>query len=153
MISPKPEARANAVSEPRVRSEPAQRRARTRVGESEGQRPSDEEDDAVRRSGRDQAAGDHPLTALRRAAHDAVVAGPGHVDGSLRRLIAAGQPTAELADLVRKIREHAYRVTDADIDALRARYDDDQIFEIIVSAAVGAATHRLERAMAAIEDV
>src|SRR5262245_37284807 len=34
--------RANAVSEPRDRSEPAQRRARARVGESEGRSPSDE---------------------------------------------------------------------------------------------------------------
>jgi hypothetical protein len=32
--------RANAVSEPRERSEPAKRRARERVGESEGQTPS-----------------------------------------------------------------------------------------------------------------
>ena len=34
--------RASVVSEPRDRSEPAQRRARERVGESEGQRPWDE---------------------------------------------------------------------------------------------------------------
>src|SRR5580765_6177820 len=33
--------RANTVSEPRARSEPAQRRARAVVGESEGQSPSD----------------------------------------------------------------------------------------------------------------
>ena len=36
--------RASAASEPRDRSEPAQRRARARVGESEGQSPSDKED-------------------------------------------------------------------------------------------------------------
>jgi len=35
-------ARASVASEPRDRSEPAQRRARARVGESEGRRPSDE---------------------------------------------------------------------------------------------------------------
>jgi RNA polymerase sigma factor (sigma-70 family) len=34
--------RASVASEPRDRSEPAQRRARARVGESEGRRPSDE---------------------------------------------------------------------------------------------------------------
>src|SRR5687768_7621013 len=34
-------ARTSAASEPRARSEPAQRRARARVGESEGRRPSE----------------------------------------------------------------------------------------------------------------
>ena len=39
-----PRPRTNAVSEPRDRSEPAKRRARARVGESEGQSPSDQDE-------------------------------------------------------------------------------------------------------------
>jgi alkylhydroperoxidase family enzyme len=95
----------------------------------------------------------HPLAALQRATHDAVLDGPGRVDRSLRAQIASGQPPADLAELVAKIRNHAYRVTDADIDTLRAHYDEDELFELMVSAAVGAAEHRLARALAVLEDV
>ena len=52
---------------------------------------------------------------------------------------------------MRKIREHAYKVTDADIDALRDRYSEDQLFELIVAAALGAAEYRLHRALAALD--
>ena len=41
--------RASAASEPRDRSEPAQRRARARAGESEGQSPSDKEEEEAGR--------------------------------------------------------------------------------------------------------
>ena len=92
------------------------------------------------------------LDALQRATHRTVLEGPGLTDAALRQQVARGQPPPELEALVRKIREHAYRVTDADVDALRSRYTEDQLFEIIVSAAVGAAEHRLRRAMAALED-
>jgi hypothetical protein len=92
------------------------------------------------------------LAALQRATHRAVMEGPGQTGASLRQQVALGQPPAELEALVRKIREHAYRVTDADVDGLRSRYSEDQLFEIIVAAAVGAAEHRLQRAMAALED-
>jgi hypothetical protein len=66
--------------------------------------------------------------------------------------VALGEPPADLAVLVGKIREQAYRVTDADLDALRARYSEDQLYEVIVAAALGAAEHRLRCAMAALED-
>jgi alkylhydroperoxidase family enzyme len=66
--------------------------------------------------------------------------------------VAQGAPPPDLAVLVEKIRRHAYRVTDEDVNALRARYSEDQLFELIVAAALGAAEHRLERALAALED-
>ena len=91
------------------------------------------------------------LQALQRATRDTVLDGPGQVDPSLRRQVALGQPPADLAVLVQKIRDHAYKVTDADVDALRARYDDDRLFEVIIAAALGAAEHRLQRALAALE--
>ena len=92
------------------------------------------------------------LNALQRATHASVLDGPGRLDPSLRRQVALGQPPPELAALVEKIRDHAYRVTDADIDALRARYDEDQLFETIVAAALGAAEDRLQRALAVLEE-
>ena len=92
------------------------------------------------------------LTRLQRATHDAVLDGPGAVEPSLRRQVAQGAPPPDLAVLVEKIRRHAYRVTDEDVNALRARYSEDQLFELIVAATLGAAEHRLERALAALED-
>jgi alkylhydroperoxidase family enzyme len=91
------------------------------------------------------------LTERHDALHRAVLDGPGTVDPSIRQQIAHGTPPPDLAGLVQKIRRHAYRVTDADVDALRAHYSDDQLFEIIIAAAVGAAEHRYRRALAAVE--
>jgi alkylhydroperoxidase family enzyme len=92
------------------------------------------------------------LAALQRATRETVLDGPGRVDASVRRQVAGGIPPADLATLVQKIHTHAYRVTDADVDALRAAYTDDQLFEVIVAAALGAAEHRLQRALAVLED-
>ena len=47
-----------------------------------------------------------------------------------------------------KLTEHAYKVTDEDIAALkRAGYSEDQVFEITAATAVGAALLRLETGM------
>jgi alkylhydroperoxidase family enzyme len=101
---------------------------------------------------REAAAARPSLAALQQATHDAVFDGPGVADPAIRRAVAIGRPPAALEDLVRKIREHAYRVTDADIDALRSQYTEDQLFELIVASAMGAAEHRLARALAVLED-
>jgi hypothetical protein len=93
----------------------------------------------------------HPLAALQRATRETVLNGPGTIDTSVRRQVAAGQAPPDLAALVQKVRDHAYRITDADVDALRAKYSDDELFEVIVAAALGAADHRLQRALAAVE--
>ena len=46
---------------------------------------------------------------------------------------------------------HAYKLTDDDLNALRrAGSSEDAIFEITVSAALGAALDRLERGLAAL---
>jgi hypothetical protein len=95
---------------------------------------------------------DESLATLQRATRQTVVDGPGATDATLRQRVAAGQPPPELVVLVQKIRDHAYRVTDADIDALRAKFSEDQLFEIIVAAALGAAEHRLARALAVLEE-
>jgi alkylhydroperoxidase family enzyme len=64
---------------------------------------------------------------------------------------AASVPEA-LRGYVDKVARFAYRVTDEDVQALkRAGYSEDAIFEITVSAALGAGMHRLERGIAALK--
>ena len=49
------------------------------------------------------------------------------------------------------VRRHAYRVTDAQVDELRAAgLGEDEIFEVTVAAAVGAGLDRLEAGLAAL---
>lgn len=91
------------------------------------------------------------LAELLAATRRSVLDGAGSTDASLRREVAAGAPPAELAELVRKIRERAYTVTDEDVDRLRARYNEDQLFELIVAAALGAAGERVNAALDAVE--
>ena len=93
----------------------------------------------------------HRLDPLQKSTQHTVIDGPGRVERSIRQQVAFGQAPADLAGLVDKIRHHAYRITDAEIDALRARYTEDQLYEVIVAAALGAAGHRLHRALAALE--
>ena len=58
---------------------------------------------------------------------------------------------AALAAYADKVTRHAYRVTDEDLGALqRAGTSDDALFEVTVSAALGAALGRLERGLAAL---
>lgn len=57
----------------------------------------------------------------------------------------------EFAAYLEKVRNAAYTVTDADVQALKdAGYSDDEIFEQTVSAAVGAGLHRLEKGLACL---
>src|SRR5215467_12129943 len=90
--------------------------------------------------------------ALREATSAALLDGPGDLPADVRRAIAFGAPPADLETLVRKIRSDARSVTDGDVDAVRARYTDDQLFEVIVSAAFGAARDRLTAARRALEE-
>ena len=60
---------------------------------------------------------------------------------------------AELRSFVAKVREHAYKVTDEDVESLkRAGYSEDQIFEITAATALGAAITRLERGLIALHE-
>ena len=57
----------------------------------------------------------------------------------------------EFAAYLDKVRAHAYRVTDADVQALKdAGYSEDQIFEHTISAAVAAGLARLEAGLASL---
>ena len=92
---------------------------------------------------------------------DGVLTKPGQTPGELRRAVFARAarlggsgpedvPPA-LAVYVDKVARHAYRVTDEDLATLqRAGHSDDALFEVTVSAALGAALGRLERGLAAL---
>jgi alkylhydroperoxidase family enzyme len=96
---------------------------------------------------------------------DTVLTTPGDIHEELRRAIEAraaqngGRPAnhasdevpEELTRYVDKVAKHAYKVTDADVEALRhAGYSEDAIFEITLSAALGAGLARLERGIEAL---
>ena len=91
------------------------------------------------------------LLQLLDATRRAVLDGEGTTDPTLRRQVAAGDPPPDLATLVRKIRDRAYAVTDEDVKRLRSQYSEDQIFEIVLSATIGAAGLRLKAATDALE--
>jgi len=92
-----------------------------------------------------------------RQAREAVVArileGDGKASPAQRRAAfnntGLGEPLRTLID---KVARHAYRVTDEDIDGARASgLSEDQIFEIVVCAAIGQATRQYDTALAALE--
>jgi hypothetical protein len=93
-----------------------------------------------------------PHADLRDRAFQSVLDGPGYSDPIVRNAVANGERVpANLQALVDKIHHHAYKVTDDDIARVGATYSDDQLFEIIVSAALGAARKRLVTGLAALE--
>ena len=57
-----------------------------------------------------------------------------------------------LGTWVEKVARHAYKTLPAEVEAMRAEgKSEDEIFELTVSAALGAASGRYDRALDAIE--
>ena len=105
--------------------------------------------------------------ALTKRLVDSVLTTPGHTASELRhavldraaRLGGRRDPAdkardglpAQLAGYVDTVALHAYKVTDEDLVALqRAGNSDDVLFEVTVSAALGAALGRMERGLSAL---
>jgi alkylhydroperoxidase family enzyme len=94
-----------------------------------------------------------PYAPARDAVLRTVLDGPGETDPSLRLAAAEGVGVPEdLQSLVEKIHRHPYKVTDEDIQTLQQTYADDQLFEIVVSATLGAARQRLMAGLRALEE-
>ena len=89
----------------------------------------------------------------RRALARRVLEGAGKASPSERRAAFDNNGLAEpLSALVDKVARHAYRVTDEDIAAARVSgLNEDQVFEIVVCAAIGQATRQYDTALAALE--
>ena len=61
--------------------------------------------------------------------------------------IAGGEGPPELAALLDKVRRHAYRITDADVEGV----DADTLYESVLAAAFGVADEKRRRAHEAID--
>jgi len=96
---------------------------------------------------------------------EAILTNPGDIEPSVRQAVETlsaqlgGRPSTqtdivppELISYVKKVALHAYKTTDEDIESLRkAGFSEDAIFEITVSAALGAGMARLERGLTALK--
>jgi hypothetical protein len=94
-----------------------------------------------------------PHARLRDRVLSRVLQGSGESEPAIRRAAAEdrGVP-ADLQPLVDKIHRHAYKVTDEDMAHAQAKYGDDQMFEIVVSAALGASRQRLFAGLKELEE-
>jgi alkylhydroperoxidase family enzyme len=89
----------------------------------------------------------------RRLLEEAVLRSPAHLDPGVREAIAERRDVPEdLRALVEKVRHQAYRVTDQDFAPLRARYSEDELFEVVVAAALGAALARVRAGLKSLEE-
>ncbi len=90
-------------------------------------------------------------------AHKALVArileGDGRASHAQRHAAFANAGLAEpLSTLIDKVARHAYKVMDEDIAAARTSgLSEDQIFELVVCAAIGQATRQYDSALAALD--
>ncbi|HEY1353265.1 MAG TPA: hypothetical protein VGF67_26950 [Ktedonobacteraceae bacterium] len=104
-------------------------------------------------------------TAHTRRLIDAVLQSSGETDSELRSAVETRAAQlggrvplsqtnplpAELERYTKKVALHAYKVGDRDIEALQeAGYNDDAIFEMTLSAALGAGLARLESGLRAL---
>ena len=94
-----------------------------------------------------------PHAILRNNVITRVLDGAGVATPAQRRVAFEGKRAAsELQALIDKVEAHAYQVTDEDFRQLQAKYSDDELFEIIVSAALGASERRLRAGLKALDE-
>jgi hypothetical protein len=81
-----------------------------------------------------------------------VLEGNGEAAAELRRAAFDDAGLSEpIRTLIEKVAKHAYRVTDEDIGAVRAAgLSENQIFEIVICAAIGQASRQYANALAAL---
>lgn len=90
---------------------------------------------------------------MRKALVKRILKGAGKASTSERRAAFNNDGLAEpLAALVDKAARRAYSVTDGDISAAKTSgRSEDQIFELVVCAAIGQATRQYDAALVALE--
>ena len=94
------------------------------------------------------------VTQLHRALVGRVLGSEAKAPPELRRAAFDNAGLSEpLRTLVDKVAHHAYAVTDHDVAAVRATgLSEDQIFEIVVCAAIGQADRQYTSALAALSE-
>ncbi|MDQ2636599.1 MAG: hypothetical protein M3Y83_06975 [Actinomycetota bacterium] len=92
------------------------------------------------------------ITELHRALVARILGGNGQAPSALRHAAFDNTGLPEpLRTLTDKVANHAHRVTDEDVAAARAAgLSEDEVFEIVVCAAVGQANRQYESALAAL---
>ena len=82
----------------------------------------------------------------------AALESPGHVEPEVRRAAAErGDVPEPFAGYVGMIHDHAYRITDGVLSDMReAGASEDEVFEVTVASAYGAASRRLDAGLAAV---
>ncbi len=120
------------------------------------EREQPREDGAVAEVPARERSGAKPAEVRRVAG--AVLDGPGETPNILRRSVEARAARlgggerevapipSELESYVHKVAHYAYKVTDEDVEELKAGgYSEDEIFEITIAAALGAGLARMEK--------
>jgi hypothetical protein len=74
---------------------------------------------------------------------EAVLESTGSLQAYVRRAIARGEDPPDLALLLAKVRTHAYRIVDSDVEGL----DTDVVFEAVLAAALGEGERRRQAAL------
>ena len=92
------------------------------------------------------------ITSLHSALVSRILEGEGQASPEIRRAAFDNEGLSEpMRTFVDKVAHNARMVTDADIGTLRqAGLSEDQIYEIVVCAAVGQATRQYQNALAAL---
>jgi alkylhydroperoxidase family enzyme len=92
------------------------------------------------------------ITQLHRDLVTRVLEGDGKATAELRRAAFENAGLNEpIRTLIEKVANHAYRVADEDVAAVRAAgLSEDQIFEIVICAAVGQASRQYTSALASL---
>jgi len=93
------------------------------------------------------------ITQARKALTARILEGDGRASHAQRRAAFDSAGLAEpLRSLIDKVAKHAYKVTDEDVAAAKASgQSEDQIFELVVCAAIGHATRQYDAALAALD--
>jgi hypothetical protein len=91
----------------------------------------------------------------RKAAETRILQGDGKAPHALRRAAFQNSGLAEpLHSLISKVVNHAFKVTDSDFTAVKSSgFDEDQIFELVVCAAIGQATRQYASGLKALDAV
>jgi hypothetical protein len=85
------------------------------------------------------------------ALREAVLETAGELDRETRYAVLTGSGPPGLQPYLDKVRRHAYKVVDGDVDALKqAGWSEDALFEATVATAVGEGLRRLELGLAAL---
>ena len=95
------------------------------------------------------------ITSLQSSLVARVIEGEGRASPEIRRAAFDNEGLAEpIRQFVEKVAHRARMVTDTDIGAIRkAGLSEDQIYEIVVCAAIGRATRQYQNARAALSAV